>query len=56
MNRRVNAERYHVGCGFLILLENQQFATLGLPIDYQVVAKPILGGLHHVYALQRLAA
>jgi len=27
-----------------------------LPIDYQVVARPILGGLHHEYGLQRLAA
>ena len=27
-----------------------------LPLVHRVVAKPILGGLHHEYELQRLAA
>jgi len=27
-----------------------------LPVGHQVVATPILGGLHHEYSLQRLAA
>jgi hypothetical protein len=27
-----------------------------LPLGHQITAKPILGGLHHEYGLQRLAA
>src|SRR6516164_5185951 len=48
-----------LGPGIPDLRSGQQQARLcghRIPIDHQVVAKAILGGLHHEYSLERRAA
>src|SRR6516225_5104853 len=45
-----------LGPGILDLRSGQQQARHRIPIDHQVVAKAILGGLHHEYSLERRAA
>jgi putative transposase len=37
-------------------LPQAAFSRYGIPQDYRVVTKPILGGLHHEYGLERFAA